>query len=73
MTPARYEVESELNPRYAETGDQADYYGVYHVVKYEADTREIIETYPAGYANARFVTYRHAARLNAARDPHDDD
>jgi hypothetical protein len=29
-----YEVETELNPRFLETGNLSDYYGVYYVVKY---------------------------------------
>ena len=62
----RYEVESELNPRYAETGNAADYYGVYHVVEYAGDNRvHMIRTFDGGMTTDRSEAYRLAGRLTA--------
>lgn len=67
--PVRYEVESELNPHYAITGADEDYYGVYNVVLWQGDTRiKVVATYNATYANARFHAYARARRLNTAPD-----
>lgn len=45
-----YEVVSQLNPKYALTGHMCDYYGVYHVVKYdEHNNPEIIQTFTGLY------------------------
>lgn len=61
----RYEVEGKLNPRYVETGDMADYFGIYEVVKWQGDARlEVIETYRADkLSDARYLAYSHARRL----------
>lgn len=61
----RYEVESELNPRYLETGETTDYYGLYHVVSYDADgNREIVKTFDGTYTNARAEAYKYANFLS---------
>lgn len=63
----RYEVESELNPRYMETGNSADYYGIYRVVMYINDVRgEIVKTFDDGAAHARRDAYRLAGQLTKA-------
>lgn len=59
----RYDVESELNPRYAETGWPIDYYGIYRAIAYHADgTREVLYTGERG--EGRDNAYRLAGRLS---------
>lgn len=60
-----YEVESEVNPRYKETGDIHDYFGIYYVVKYFGDTRNgVIKKFDDHYTNRRAEAYRYARQLN---------
>lgn len=62
----RYEVESEINPRYAETGSAADYHGMYHVVRYDGDKRlEVMRTFGGGFTTDRDEAYKLAGRLTA--------
>lgn len=59
-----YEVENELNPKYTETGYASDYYGLYHVVKFDGDTRlEVIRTFGGGFTSDRSEAYKLAGRL----------
>lgn len=60
-----YEVESELNPLYEKTGNIKDYYGIYHVVKFEGDSRiAVVKTFD--YTNgtrSNLEAYAHAREL----------
>lgn len=61
------EVDSELNPRYAETGSMIDYYGIYHVVKYDGDEPlEVLKTFDDPFADRRRDAYRFAREQSEA-------
>jgi hypothetical protein len=65
MMAKHFEVESEINPRYLETGSTEDYYGLYHVVEFDGDKRiRIVATY-SEYTDSRRNAYKHAAHLQA--------
>lgn len=66
-----YEVESELNPRFKETGLTEDYHGIYHVVEYDCETRvRVIRSYKDTYTShaMRMEAYKYAAHLQAVED-----
>ena len=59
------EVESELNPRYLETFSMADYFGIYHVIKYSDDKRFglLMATFDDPFTDRRGDAYRYAGTL----------
>lgn len=60
----KYEVESELNPDYARTNRQSDYYGIYYVIAVApSGSRRRLKSFSGKYANARANAYRYAAEL----------
>lgn len=69
MGRIHFEVDSELNPDYLKTGYPIDYYGLYHVVKYEDDKKiEVIKTFKRGYG--RSEAYTLASELQEAQKQH---
>jgi hypothetical protein len=62
----RYEVASELNPRYLQTQNMHDYYGIYHVVEVdEKETARVIETFDSEFdSDNRKKAYARARELN---------
>lgn len=60
----RYDVESELNPKYKETGSPTDYYGNYHVIEIADDgTKRRIKTFDGQWTTARDDAYKFAALM----------
>ncbi len=60
---AHIEVESELNPRFKETGRWQDYMGIYHVVRYDGDQRTVLKTFDDPFTDRRGDAYRYAGML----------
>lgn len=67
------EVESELNPKFLETGHWRDYYGIYHVVKYDGDQRvEVLKTFDNPFTDRRGDAYRFARAQSEPRPASED-
>lgn len=61
MSKIHFEVDSEINPKYLETGDLIDYYGIYKVVKYDGDEIiEVLKVFDDPFTNRRMDAYKFA-------------